>query len=228
MIPTDEQIFDYFLGKTPPDVSRHISAYLASNPSKARELKEWADLEIAFEEFPLKTPSELVLNRVRDRAREVGRPQANTWLTRIKAAFTFREMALSFGLVAAVALLVVIRADLQTNSQNLAMTDSNNGSQLLAMNADNSTVNLSNSATNKAAETTLLDYKKSLELFQSGDFTKASDGFSQIMVQSPNFEKRKELYTYWVETLKKLGQFELAEKKQLILEQIAVEEAATK
>lgn len=219
MIPTEEQIFDYFLGKASPDMSRQVSAYLKANPGKARELKEWADLEASFKEFPLQTPSELVLNKVRDRAREFGRPQVDTWPARVKAAFTFREMALSFGLVAALALTVVMRMDFQTDSQNVAVTASDNGSQLLAMHANNGATNPIN-AINKATEIALLDYKKALDFLQDGDFAKASDGFSQIMAQNPNFEKRKELYTYWVEILKKLNQFELAEKKQLLLEQM--------
>lgn len=229
MIPTEEQIFDYFLGKTTPEMSRHISAYLKANPDKARELKEWADLETAFKDFPLKAPNELILNRVRNGAREAGRPQTNTWLVRIKAAFTLRELALSFALVAVVALSVLMRIDLPANPQSVATTVSDNDSQqLLAMRADNgakaNAVSPEDNVADKASESALNAYKKALELFQAGDFAKASDGFSQIMAQNPGFEKRKELYTYWVETLKKLGQFELAEKKQLVLEQISAEE----
>lgn len=71
-----------------------------------------------------------------------------------------------------------------------------------------------------AVSETLADYSAATEVYRQGNYLAASDAFSKIMAAEPAFPKRRELYTLWVESLKKLGKFDLAEKKQAVLEEI--------
>jgi hypothetical protein len=58
------------------------------------------------------------------------------------------------------------------------------------------------------------DYETALALFRNSHFKEASDMFSSIMIRKPVFEKRAELYSYWIQALEELGAIELANEKR--------------
>lgn len=225
LIPTEEQIFDYFLGKTSPEVSRLISAYLKAHPEKEHELREWSELEAGFKNIPLTEPKEIVLDRVRNMARKQATAPAANWLVQLKAAFTTRQLALSFVLVLVLAVSFAIKSvPPDTTGGTLATNTTKNENTLLAADRSEQTESITATTTNELASTdptaAIDQYTKAVALYQSGNFSEASEGFSQIATQWPTFSKKAELYTYWVASLNKLGLYDLAEKKQQVLEEI--------
>jgi tetratricopeptide (TPR) repeat protein len=70
----------------------------------------------------------------------------------------------------------------------------------------------------------LVDYNKALELYNQGQFKSAADAFDKLMATTPRFEKRQELYSYWIQALQRLGDNEQAIKRQQELQKIIAEE----
>lgn len=231
-VPNDEEIFEHFLGRAAPELSRRVSLYLKAHPQKERELREWALIETSFGEFPLKSPDPLVLNRVRNMAREQApRTSPVGWLAGLKERFSSREWALVFTLVVAVLLSHTMRqapVD-RTAGDTTPGIAANPDASRLASRTEPDTDAVVLSGTMTAADEiiqALSEYDAAVDFYQAGNFQEANRGFAKIVSQRPNFEKRRELYTYWVESLKKLGKYALAEKKQKTLEDVIAEESA--
>lgn len=231
-VPNDEEIFEHFLGRAAPELSRRVLLYLKANPQKERELREWALIESRFGEFPLKSPDALVLNRVRNMAREqMGRTADSPgWLANLKARFSSREWALVFTLVVAVFVSHAMRqAPSERNAVESIAVNANSDGSRMASRTEPAANAVVLSGTMTAADEiiqALTDYDAAVDLYQAGSFREANRGFAEIVSKRPYFEKRRELYTYWVESLKKLGKYALAEKKQKILEDVIAEEIA--
>lgn len=231
-VPTEEEIFEHFLGRAAPELSRRVSAYLKEHPRKERELREWALLETRFRDLPLQNPNSLVLNRVRNMARnEMPRPAAG-WFSGLKGRFSSRELALVFTLIVAVLVSHVMResplgSTEKTAANALGAPKVSADKTFLATRGDLTAEAPAFSGTMTPADEiiqALTDYDAAVDLYQAGSFREANRGFATIVSKRPNFEKRRELYAYWVESLKKLGKYALAEKKQKILEDVIAEE----
>lgn len=226
-VPTEEEIFESFLGRATPELSRRVNAYLKANPQKERELREWASIESAFQKFPLEQPNELILNRVRIMARNQANPSAATsWWQSVKAKFSVREIALVFSLLVAVGISQTVRQARLAGperSKTTAKSEQNSDTKILATASDLAVQPTAMPHTPPTAEQItqeLQDFDAAVTAYQSGAYENANQAFARIASENPNFEKRKDLYTYWVETLKKLGKYGLAEKKQKVLEEI--------
>lgn len=208
--PTDEEFFDYALGLIDPYRSQKITAYLKDHPEKLQEIKEWQHIETTFAELNLASPCENILQRVRETAQaEVatrGSPVA--WL---QSFFATKKLAAVFTVFVMIGVGIATKKFIIENESQQGLMRATVSEQ----NFSQKTEPLQNGALEAWAQQ---EFVTALTFFQKGDFAASHDAFSKITAKAPQFSKNGELYTYWVETLKKLEKYELAEQKQMILE----------
>lgn len=227
-IPTEEQLFDYHLGQCDPELRREVLAYLNDHPGVARRLEEYNRIEEGFGQFPLREPSELVLKRVCKRARRYARPQ---WFFGLKTVFVPRRLAWAAMILLVIGVGIVLTS--LRESRQFTPGVSIGGPAIMAQKAqqtDSGSANFSGVLTELALrsvdreQTTaelLKEYAKGLSLYHQRRFRQANEIFSHIMTVNPQFEKRVELYTHWIDSLDQVGENKLAEEKRLELKRIA-------
>lgn len=208
-MPTDDEILDYHEGTLEPERAREITEFLTAHPERAIELKAWSEIENAFRGFSIKAPSAAVLQRVRNLAHVGvdGRTNILSWLT---WAFTNRKLALVSSFFVIIGIGVATKHFVNENAE-------------FNPTAIKASVNTTDSATvvpqneNTSPDLALwasAEFDHALGLFRKGDYVACQEILANIATKAPNFDKRRELYSYWIESLKKMGQFEMAEQKQ--------------
>lgn len=226
--PTDEQLFDYHLKAVDPKIGRQIQTYLVSHPEAETQLQNYKKIEAAFKSCSLEEPSQDVLERVREGARRQVSSQKNIFGF-LKSGLYFRQLSWALMIVLVVGLgygLHELRDGTFVGTQELAK-----GRDTKLMDASKTAtvhtgVVTSENALNRVDDAVsglqagdgnqklLKDYETALELFRNSHFKEASALFSHIMTNKPAFEKRAELYSYWVKALEELGALELANEKR--------------
>ncbi len=195
MIPTDEKFSD----PTP------------------QELADFAAIESAFAAFPLTEPSANVLAHVRKNAERFVKPSVfEVITTNVRNFFTMPRLALAFSVVAVIGINYAMSRS-QTTSLFSSQQENSELSNLSAARTNDPSLSENTDAPNTAA---LKEFDKAIAAFQAGRYAETEQVFAALMSEYPAFEKRKEVYTYWIEALKKLGRYGLAEKKQKLLEEI--------
>lgn len=171
------------------------------------------NLESAFAGFTPRSPSQNVLNSVRAMAHHEVAPRAN-WILSLASFFTVKRVALTTTTFAVVALLLVNLTSLVPGLLNpeglLANIKGNKANTGILTPKIQSSPEMLNWAQ------TQLDH--GLELFRDQKFDESQGVFASIATQVPDFPKRREVYLYWIESLKKMGEYRAAETKQRELE----------
>lgn len=231
--PTDEQLFDYFIREADPEMARKIKAYLEGHPLEASKLGEYAEIQTSFQNLPLTSPSEVVLARVREQARV----HLKKSLWQQIGDYVFARQNLSYALmICLVAALSIVVAQLRSEGpiQIAANTRSAKNKlsdeERLATQIKDDTIKAGGSALDLAITgddtVTVLDNQYALgkEQFTKGLYQDAVQSFQKIIAADPLFAKRIELYTYWIQSLDKLGQTEKAKTVRAALEKVLKEE----
>lgn len=216
--PSEEEIFDYFLGETSSKRTDEIRMYLSNHPHEEKRLKEWLFLEQSFEKTPLQKPAPHISNRVRYFARQQVHHQSTTqeisFSSWIKSLFSHNKTVF-----ASVFVLVITLSLLLFNQVPKSPNDPTQIYATKTQNTKNSLTTETPALANEVDSLVLENYQEALVAFDSGDYKKTHDIFSKITSLHPNFTQKQELYTYWVEALKHMGKYKLAEKKQRVLEE---------
>jgi len=224
--PTEEQLFDYHLGMADPELTRQIDTYMQSHPEAKAQLQEFSQIEAGFQDFPLSEPSDQVLQRVRDRAYSEVQPGFFNFL---KHTVVPRRLAWAMMIFVVVGLSFALNELRKTDpySPGLASTPvaiSTNGDAL-----ENGAANFSGTLTEMALQPVQIDkenakifqdFTKALSFYHQSRFKEANDLFQEIVATNPRFDKRVELYTFWIKTLDKMGDSQLANQKRLELQKI--------
>lgn len=205
--------------------------------------REFSQIEEAFKGYPLQEPSEAVLARVRVNAEK----QLQKTLAQSVRDF-FAGFALARQAAWVMTIFVVVGLSYALNSlreisphtpglshtpvaQEAAVTpnqlqatvpgDVPNETELELQKNIVEKVATSVSAENDAMG--LKAYTQALALYNQGQFKSAADAFDKLMGAKPRFDKREELYTYWIQALQRLGDNEQAIKRQQELQKILAE-----
>lgn len=227
-IPNDEQLFDYFLRQTDPALTRQIEAYLKDHPLDAARLNDFSVLESGFAKLPQAEPSEAVLRAVLANAeKQIRKPVFS-----FENFFVFfrQRTAMSFALVAmiAVGLYLQVRG-MPVNSGNSVSGSVPFGDSSLTATFQNGPTtdgDLAKAVDDKLSSGDVVTqdielrqkYQRAVSLYQSGEYKNAADLFGAVIATKPDFDQKRELYTYWVDALEKDGQSVLAVEKRKILE----------
>lgn len=227
-IPTDEQLFDYFLKQIDPSLIKSVAAYLDEHPELAKKYEEFAQIQITFENIVLHSPADEVLQKVLAQAGQELQPNKKNTL----AHWLFWRRSLTYGAVLGATLFLTFHLInpgeetlLPTYEANLTtLKPSANAAIKKVTSEDQYTVKadvlneLKAKRANKEMAQSL--YQKALELFEQKEFSKAEKMFAELLEIAPDFDKKVQLYSYWIKTLNQLGKNEDAEEKQHILESL--------
>lgn len=205
--------------------------------------REFSQIEDAFKHYPLQEPSDAVLTRVRANAEKQLEKGFLASLQDFFGGFAFaRQTAWVLTIFVVIGLSYALNSlrEISPHTPGLSRTEvaqkiatAPNQLQATVPGDLSEDVTLQSQknivekvATTISAEndsTGFLAYAKALDLFNQGQFKPASDAFDNLIVAKPQFEKREELYTYWIQALQRLGDNEQAIKRQQELNQILTE-----
>lgn len=229
---TDDQLFDYHLGLSEPAERLLIEAHLKTDAAAAAKLDSYAALEKRVATLPLPGPPEAVLAAVMKNA--AGALKAPLWSLAGFTAF-FRQRAV---FVSALSILIVGGLYIQTRSlpsnplanpvlpgQQTPFSDAGLNATFQNAPAGTDIAKSVNDHLGDGAVAESLDqrYGRAVELLNSGKPADAAKLFSSIDTQAPQFAKKRELYTYWIDALERDGQKDLAEQKRQILQSLPSE-----
>ena len=228
-IPTKEQLFDYHLGITDPELSGHIEAYLAQNPEAQKVLSEFSQLETAFTELPLQHPQDHIIQRVEKQAAKQLKPKLFERLlivpkTRAAAwvAMLFVVVGLSYGLHELRSTNPYYSAPSVAKIPPIKYTpEENNGIASYTAVQGKKMIDPLTKETPEAA--IMKSYMKGKLLYNQKNYVEASKLFNHIMTTNPKFDKRIELYTYWIDALEQLNEHGIAMLKKEELKKIQEE-----
>lgn len=224
--PSKEQLFDFHLGITDPALSRQIDAYLAQNPEAKKVLSEFSHIETAFTELPLQHPQDHVLEQVRKQAAKQLKPrffERLLLIPRTRAAawvvMVFVVIGLSYGLHELRSSNPYYNAPSVAKIPPIKFNPAeSNGTASLAAVPGKKIIDPLTTDSPEAAE--LKAYMKAKLLYNQKNYVEASKLFNHIMITNPEFDKRVELYTYWIDSLEQLGEHGLATLKKEELHKI--------
>lgn len=228
--PTEEELFNYHLKVMEPKLGRQIQIYLASHPEVAEKLQSYQKIEASFKSYPFDQPSDPVLERVRAMARQQVSSPKNIFGF-LKSGLYLRPLSWALVIVLVVGLgftLNELRDGFFVGTQEVAtdVTLTDTAKTATVHSGDASEEVQTQNALNRVDDAVsglqvsdenqklFRDYETAIELFKNNHFKEASDMFSHIMTSKPAFEKRLELYTYWIHSLEQLGAVELANEKR--------------
>lgn len=216
--PTEDEILDYHEGTLEPERAREVTEFLTAHPERALELKNWTEIEHAFQGFAAKSPSAAVLQRVRHVAHtEVsGKTNILSWLSR---TFSQRKLALAGSFFVIVGIGVATKRFV---TENADFNPSTIKASVVTANQDSAVMPIPQNG-NTSPELLLwadAEFDRALSLFSEGSYDSCQEILADIAAKVPDFNRRKELYSFWIESLKKMGQFEMAEQKQMDFEKI--------
>ena len=230
--PTNDELFDYHLGLCQPAQRLLIEAYLKTDLAAQAQLASYAMLEKRVATLPIPGPPEHVLTAVMKNAASALKPPL--WSSAGFATF-FRQRAV---FVSALSILIVGGLYIQT--RNLPSNSLSN-SLLSGQPTPFSDAGLNATFQNTPAGTDLAKsvdeqlgdgivtesveqrYSRAVDMLTTGKPSDAVKLFSSIDAQAPQFTKKRELYTYWIEALERDGQKDLAEQKRQILQALPSE-----
>lgn len=174
-----------------------------------------AHIEDNFRAFATRSPSENVLQRVREMAHARVAPRSRRWQVILSAFFTARRLVF---LTTAVLLVAfgLVSLNLSRDTANL-----NPSAIKASVNGKTHTRTEAHVKTSSSPEMLIwaqAEFDRALELFQAEKFEESQTAFAEIATRTPDFEKHREVYQYWIESLKKLGEYRAAEQRQRELE----------
>jgi len=230
--PTDDQLFDYHLGLCEPAERLVLEAYLKTDPEAQAKLADYATLEKRVATLPLPGPPEHVLAAVMKNAANTLKPPL--WSSAGFAAF-FRQRSV---LVSTLSILIVGGLYIQTRNlpsgalsnslltgQHTPFSDAGLNATFQNTPADTDLAKSVNEHLGDGAVAESLDqrYGRAVDMLTTGKPGEAAKLFSSIDAQAPQFAKKRELYTYWVDALERDGQKDLAAQKRQILQALPSE-----
>lgn len=188
---------------------------------------DFAQIENQFKSLKLTEPSDELVMRVIDNAKRELKP---SFFATLSTLFVRREYALALTVVLVVGLSFMLnqsRHDVKRSSgfsQSPGVSHKSDASTSVETAATFSGAATQNNIevieANQDQVEVLKNYATAVSLYQQQKFKEASDSFASLIDANPNFEKRVELYTYWIDALTKIGDTNLASQKQQELEKI--------
>ncbi len=223
--PTDEQLIDFYCGDLDDDILQSkIESHLKAHPEAALELQDWKNLESAFVKAQTFGPSNLALANVRQHALEaISKPQS--YFGFLFTPGNSRRLAMSFSilfLAGATFALTRLWIPVQTGLTTDVTANADTTVQTSHLASTTTTNTATVSATNDPALESWAseEFKIGILAYQQEQYDSANQKFSGIITRYANFSENKKLYTYWIESLKKLGQYDLAAEKKAALDLI--------
>ncbi len=176
-----------------------------------------AQIEAQFKKLKLDEPSPAVLARVIENARRELKPN---FFASLSALFARRELSWAAMIVLVLGLSVWLKMAGDKPVHNVGFSQST----ATVLDTENTAIELSASVTTaKPADTqapvlnqdsSSADYDLAVSLFNQAKFKEAADLFAAVINDNPKFEKRVELYGFWIESLEKIGDTTLATQKR--------------
>lgn len=227
--PTEEQLFDYFLQEVEDKALQDkIVSYLKTHPEVEQEFADWSVLESRYHDLPAPEPSTQTLNAVLKCAAKQGSTQkATSFWDRFQNPVFVRKWTLTFSMAITLGVsFALVRILVPAGDATLATIENEeiNGSHLAS--THNSETLDKFTAQDASLETWATEaFASAKQNFQEENFKDASKDFAKIISKYPEFSEKKQLYKYWIEALKKTGQFEVAAQKKEILDRLESEDA---
>jgi len=243
--PTEEQLFEFYLEKLDSRTTQLIQDYLNENPHEEQRLKEYDLFINKYESMPLTEPSNEVLQRVRENAQKHAKQGFLSKLFNFNVLVYRRQLGWALMVFVVVGLSYALKEVRKTDpvglvnetkvaatdNQKLLVGESSSGQS----NGGNETASFTGGLTREATEAmtigaagseSLQNYIKGLSLFHKSEFKSATDIFAAVIAENPKFEKRVQLYTFWIKALEKMGDSESVDEKREELKKIEEEIAS--
>lgn len=202
--------------------------------------REFSQIEEAFKYYPLQEPSDAVLARVRSHAEKQLEKGFLASLQDFFAGFAlarqtawvltiFVVVGLSYALnslreisphTPGLSRTQVAQDAVVTPNQLQATVPGDVSEDVTLQSQKNIVEKVATSVSVENDATGFQTYTKALTLYNQGQFKSAAEAFDKLMGAKPQFEKREELYTYWIQALQRLGDNEQATKRQQELQKI--------
>lgn len=231
--PTEEELFDFHLGITDPQLSRQIESYLEQDAEAAAKIAEFSRLEKAFEDYPLDVPSERVLQRVRENAERCVRTPWYAFLfTKLPVRRSVAWMAMIFVVVGlSVALKELRQSQPHLGGQPFMAKDQNAADKNLKAAAftatDEDSAVIANPQIDVVSDAQK-DLNQAVMLWQQSQYEGAAKAFEVFVQKHPDYKDLATVYGYWAESLEKAGHTEDAQAKRMEQERlIKLQEGST-
>lgn len=208
--PTEDELFDYHLGLTDRTLTHQIEDYLTTHPQDLVTITEYKILEETFKKkYPLSSPSDLTLNRVQQMARKQLRRRFFDFLKIVPV----RQQLAWVAVICLVVGLSFILRDIRNPAVHKGSNDTSAALQsVVAKDKDE--------ASEPALNSSFDDYIHALSFMHQNRLPEACNLFSSIISKNPAFEKRSELYSFWIDSLNKMGDAEQAQVREEELKKI--------
>ena len=223
--PTEEQLTDFFCGDLDDDILQSkIETYLKTHPELAQEMQDWKTLESVYLKAQVFGPSQLALENVRQNALDaIATPPS--FFGSLFAPNNAKRLVMSFSILflagvsfALTRLWIPIQTGQQVDFAKNADTTLQTSHLASTTTTDSTTVVATTDATLEAWANE--EFKAAILAYQQEQYDTANQKFAGIITRYANFSENKKLYTYWIESLKKLGQYDLAAEKKAALDLI--------
>lgn len=230
-IPTDEQLHDYFEHTLDHELRPQVKDYISRHPEIESVFSDFANIEKSFtENYKLESPSHNTLENIMQFAEKEAHKK-KSFLDSIKSILAVKKISYALSLFVVIGLSYALKqlhnsTDNYSNfnqSSEIAAKPENGNNFLKANVNDNSKISTDSvlKTQNGNLETwSDQEFKKAIQQFNLGEHEKANSLFSLIIQKNPQFSKKKEVYNYWIESLNKLGKYDLAQQKKQILESL--------
>lgn len=228
--PTDEQLIDYTLDELESDERAKVQAYLRAHPEVQQELEDGSLLENVFQKMDLPEPSEQTLAKVlQNAAREVQVKKSFWEAFRLPAmpklvTATF-SIALLAGATFALTRIMIPSSPITPGHQIASQDATTNGSHLATAGNNDSINKIETDEPFTLTDWAHRETNRAIDFYKAEDYKSANKHFAKVINKVPNFEGRKKLYRYWVKSLQKAGEYQLAAEKKAILDQLNAEDS---
>jgi len=224
--PSEEQLFDYFCDDLDDNVLQgKVAAYLQNHPELARELADWKTLETTYNKALTANPTARALENVKQTALTELKKPVSFW-DRLAWPVTAKKFAVSFSVLFLAATTFAltrlwipthpeISPDLANKSGEVELQTSH-----LASTVEPGSANVAPTTNAELQIWAEQEFANALMAYQQNDLDLANQKFLEITSRYPQFSENPKLYTYWIESLKKQGQFEQAAEKKAVLDQL--------
>lgn len=216
---TEEQLFDYHHELLGPTEMAQVKDHLSSHPKDQKRLQAIQAVEQAYQSAEWDGPSDQVLYKVRQAARD--EVHVSFWSVvkeRFEELFTLKQLSVGLSAIFVVVGLSYALKTLQNNSSAPGVTGGHVAAEKLIQDQKASfsgtltEQTLSNPQAPQTVQDALSQYNQAMYFYHQNQLARAVKMYESIALSHPDFEKKSELYSFWVLALRKMGQNEKADQ----------------
>lgn len=218
---TEEQLFDYHHELLNPADMAQVKEHLQNNAQDQKRLQALKAVEAAYADMDLDGPSDQVLYKVRQTARdEVKVSLFDVLKERFQGSLSFKQFSMGLTAIFVVVGLSYALKTLQSTSTDPGVANTISAQKNFGQPIDNKASfsgtlteqTLSDPSVPQTAKEILGQYNQAMYYYHQNQLARAVKIYETIAVSHPNFEKKTELYSFWVLALRKMGQNEKADQ----------------